>query len=238
MSRHANLSAKHTPTAYLGRTGHADLGRHHGVLAHFAVVGNLHEIIKLHAPAHISAAHRGAVNASVCTDFHVVLNGYDADLRDFFITVWRGGETEAVGTDHRAGMECHAVAELAAVVNRGVGVNHAIFAKTRTLLDDCAGIDLTTFANRDIITDIGKRTYVAVFAHRGGRRNISKRVNARALTLCLLIEGKKPCDAFVCIVHAYQRRLHLFLGHEVAVYEHNARFSVVYIVRIVHVGKE
>ena len=117
MSRHANLSAKHTPTAYLGRTGHADLGRHHGILAHFAVVGNLHEVVKFHAPAHISAAHRGAVNASVCTDFHVVLNGYDADLRYFLISVRRRGEAEAIGTDYRAGVERHAVAELAAVVN-------------------------------------------------------------------------------------------------------------------------
>ena len=238
MSRHANLSAKHAPVANLGRTGHADLGRHHGILANFAVVGNLDEVVKLHAPAHIGAAHRGAVNAGICADFHVVLNGYDADLRYFLISVWRGGETEAVGTDHSAGMERHAVAELATVVNRGVGENHAIFAKTCTLLDDSAGIDLATFANGDVIADISKRAYVAVFAHRGSRRNTSKRLNARALALCLLIKGKKPCDALVGIVHAYQRRLHLFLGHKVAVDEHDARFSVVYIVRIVHVGKE
>ncbi len=109
MTGNADLTTEHTPLAYLGRTGHANLGGHDGVFPYFAVVGHLHQIVQLHSPMHHGATHRSTVNTGIGTDFYIVLNRNDAYLRNLLITFSTGGKAEAICSNHATGVKRYTV---------------------------------------------------------------------------------------------------------------------------------
>ena len=78
------LSAEHAPLPHLGASGHADLGRHHRVGTDFDIVGDLHQIVELHAATNVGAAHRRAVNASVGANFDAILHGDEYRFAESF----------------------------------------------------------------------------------------------------------------------------------------------------------
>ena len=116
VSGHAHLSAEHAPFAHLRRACHACLCGHHGVGSDFIVVGNLHQVVQLHALADDGGAHRGAVHARVGTYLHIVLQDGDAYLGNLLIALRGGGEAEPVGAHDAPRVQGAAVADAAVVV--------------------------------------------------------------------------------------------------------------------------
>ena len=175
------LSAKHTPFAYLGTAGYTHLCRHHCVGTDVGVVGNLNHIVELHALANIGRAHGRAVNASVGTNLHIILDGNDTDLRNLVVSIRTWSEAEAISTDDATCMKSHVIAELTAVINGYVRVDEGILAHLHTLADVSVRINLATFAYLCAIADIGESTDIDILSHLSLWRNESQWIDARLL---------------------------------------------------------
>ena len=234
----AHLPAKHTPLADFRRAGHAHLCRHHRVLADVGVVGNLHEIVDFHAFSDVCAAHRGAVHAAVCPDFHVVFNHHVSNLRNLVVAVLRGREAEAVGTDDAAGVERHARPDAAVVVNDGVRIDDAVVAHRHALADDGMRLNLAVFADFRTLANVGEGPDVAVVTHRCGRRNEGERVDALLSGLHRLVGLQQLGHGLVGVFHADERGRHLAVELYIVVDEHHRRLRIVDVVGIFFVREE
>ena len=91
-----------------------DLRDHQAMLADGHVVGDLHQVIDLGAPADDRRAQRAAIDGHVGADLHVVADDHVADLRHFAVHAAVLHVAEAIRADHRAGVDAHAVADLGA----------------------------------------------------------------------------------------------------------------------------
>ena len=192
-----DLTAKHAPLPDLRGTCHSDLCRHDGVGTDVAVVCDLHEVVQFHTAANIGRAHRRTVHAGVCADFNVILNADIANLRNLLIALSGRREAKTVGTDDTAGMQNDAIADLAVVIDRHIGIEHAVLPDTGVLLNDDAGVELRTFAHRSALADIDVRTQIDILADGGAFRNHGSRMNAGAFRHSRLIERQKFGDGFI-----------------------------------------
>jgi hypothetical protein len=71
-------------------------------------VGDLHEVIDLHALLNPSAAEARAINRRICADLDVIVNLDDPKLLNFLLPAIDHLETKSVGADHRATVNDHA----------------------------------------------------------------------------------------------------------------------------------
>ena len=65
-----------------------------------------------------------SVNRRVGADFHIVFDRHAADLRNLHPMAVKRRKAETIGTDHAAGMKNDAIANAAAVVDSGVGIDN------------------------------------------------------------------------------------------------------------------
>ena len=122
MTGNTGLTAKHTPLTNLGAAGNAYLSRHDGIFANIGIMGYLYKVVELHTFAYEGAAHRGAVNTSVGSDFHVVFYCHNTDLWNLVIALGSGGKAETVGTNDAAGMKGHIVANTTTIIDCGMWI--------------------------------------------------------------------------------------------------------------------
>ena len=108
----AHLPRHHRAIAHAGGAGDAHLGHQDHVLADVAVVPDLDQVVDLGAAPHHRVAEGGAVDGGIGPDLHVVLDAEPADLRDLAVHASVEGVAEAVGAEHRAGVDDHPVADL------------------------------------------------------------------------------------------------------------------------------
>ena len=135
-------------------------------MADVGVVGDLHEVVELHALADVGGTHGGAVYARVGANLHVVFDSDDAYLRYLVILACLhvGRKAKAVGAYHASCVQDDVAAYLAVVVNGDVGVDDALLAQLHVVADDGVGIDLATVGYLCAIADIGERADVNVLA--------------------------------------------------------------------------
>lgn len=79
---HSGGAPKHTMTADPGAARNANLGRHGTVIANVNVMGDLDEIIQLHAIADHGIVQRAPVDGGIGADFHVVPEHHPPQLGD------------------------------------------------------------------------------------------------------------------------------------------------------------
>src|SRR5215472_7670975 len=106
----SNLSAEQAPLADSGRTRNSGVPGEARELADFAVVADMNLVVELDAAMQDRCTHRRAIDRRVCADLHVVLQYNDPDLRNFDQVGLLLDDTEAVGANHRAVQERHAIA--------------------------------------------------------------------------------------------------------------------------------
>src|SRR5581483_7514702 len=93
----SHLAGQHRTVADAGRAGDADLGYQDHVLAHVAVVPDLHQVVDLGAAADDRLAEGRAVDRAVGPDLDVVLDAEASHLRDLPVGPTVEGVAEAVG---------------------------------------------------------------------------------------------------------------------------------------------
>src|SRR5262249_45590563 len=146
-----------------------DLRHHDHVLVHLDVVTHLHEIVDLGAGADHRGARGRAVDARVGADLDVVADQDGAHLRHLVGHVAVTHVAEAVGPDHRAGMDGDALAEHAILAYHHARIEPRLLAETRAASDVGAGHDHAIVAHRRPFFDHRVRTERDALAHRGPR---------------------------------------------------------------------
>ena len=134
-----------------GRAGDARLPADHHAAADVAVVADLAEVVDLGSLADPRGAELAAIDAGVRADLDVVLDLDRADVRDLHDApaIRAGPVAEAVGSDHDARGEHHALPEAAALAHHHVRVEHRIVVDLRV------GVDPHALEERDARADHG-----------------------------------------------------------------------------------
>ncbi len=97
-----------------------DLPHHQTIPPDDHVVRDVNEVVNFRALADDGGAERAAINGRVRADFHVVVNDDIADLQHFAVPAFVENITVTVRADDGAGVDRHAVADLAFRVNDDV----------------------------------------------------------------------------------------------------------------------
>ncbi len=208
MARDSHLAAEHAPFAYLGSSRNAHLCRHYGMVADFVVVGNLHQVVELHAVADAGCAHHRAVDACIGADFHVVADFHVAYLRNLLVAVGSGRKAESVSPYHAPRMQYHVRPYTAVVVYRNVGVYRAARPYHRALLYGGIRIDARAVANADVVTHIRQRTDIYILAYPCTFAYESTAADAAAARLALLVQVQKARHCLARVLDAHKRCLH------------------------------
>ena len=80
---------------------------------------------------------------------------------------------------------------------------------------------LRTIAQHGIVTDVGKRPYIAILAHLSRGRDESERVYALLHRHACLIELEQLGYALIRIVHTYEGSMHRLLQYHIIVYKYD-----------------
>src|SRR5208282_1364972 len=172
MSGKTGLSGEDDVFAELATAGDAHLRDDQGAFANFDVVRDLHEVINLRAFADDRRAERAAVNR------HVVADDDVADLRHLAVNVAVLHVTEAVRTNHRAGVNAHALADFRVRINSDVRKQIHVVGQLAVVADKIAGLQDRPRADAHALADNTMRPDVRAGVHLGARRNNRRRVNS------------------------------------------------------------
>src|SRR5216683_5634511 len=141
MVGHPGLSSELAPASHLDRARQANLCGEARVFADLAVVADMHMVVELGAAPDQGRAHRGAVDSGQRADFHLVLDRDRADLRNPDQRSPVLDETKALGADHRAIKNHHAVADRYVLANRDAAMAYQAVARAHTRIDRDVGMD-------------------------------------------------------------------------------------------------
>ena len=159
--------------------GDADLRRQQGVPPDVHAVADLHEVVDLGAGLNARFADGGPIDRRVRADLDVVFDDDDAGLRNLLVrAVGAPDEAVAVGADHRAVLDDHAVADDDALADGHVRVNDAVVADDGAVADAHIRIDHRAIADARAAADRRKRPDRDVLAEHGVGRHCAERVDA------------------------------------------------------------
>ncbi len=151
MSGGADLPRQDAAIPHFGGTREADLAAQQRVLANFAGVADLHEVVDFRAAADARLADRGAVDGGVRLNFDIVADDGGTGLADFVpAPVGFAGESEAVTADDDAILQQDAMADAAIFADTGVGVGEKIVADARAAINRNEAVQDSVIANGDI----------------------------------------------------------------------------------------
>ena len=163
----ADLTADEALRANCRTAGDTCLRGDDRVLADFNVVGNLDQVIKLHAAANDGRFERSPIDAGVRADFDIIFDDHLSYLWKFNARDAVFNETESIGADNSAGVNDHAISDLDIFIDNNPGIQRAVIADSCSFTDITAGFDDAGIAhngssfdhharpNLDAIADIG-----------------------------------------------------------------------------------
>ena len=135
-------------------------------------------------------------------------------------------------------MQDDAIAYLAVVVDRHVGIEDTSFANSGIVLDDDMWIDLRALADGDILADIGECSHIAVVAHMGCLCDAGLRMNALLAGFHALVHLQQPRYTLVGVVNADESCLDGMLQLQVVVDQNHRRLCVIEIMSIFGIRQE
>src|SRR5690606_14276136 len=175
------LAADHAARADLRTAGDTGAAGHDGVVTDAYVVGNLDQVVELHAITDHGVVERAAVDRGVGADLDVAADDDPTGLRN--LDPGAGAlacETETVGADDHARMQDAVLADHAVVIDRDVGVQASAAPDARAAADEAVGADHHVFAEFDALfhagtgADLHAGRYAAIHRsqamHTGARR--------------------------------------------------------------------
>src|SRR3954462_12280611 len=172
-------AAERAVPADVGAAGDADAAGDRGMRADPRVVADLDLVVELHALLDQRVVHGAAVDGRVGADLDVVADAHRADLRDLHPAPGVVGEAEAIGADHGARMDDHAVTQRGARVDHRAGIEAAVVAEGDVVADHAAGADRDARAELRRFRHHGRRMHARGLA----RQRIEELRNARKVKI-------------------------------------------------------
>src|SRR3954464_14379511 len=127
--------------ADVGAAGDAGAAGDRGVRADAHVVPDLDLVVELDAVLDHRVVDRAAVDGRIGTDLDVVADAHRADLRNLDPAAGPPRDAEAVGADHRAGVDDAALSERAIGVDHDARIEAGLLAPDGALADHPARTD-------------------------------------------------------------------------------------------------
>ena len=213
----------------LGRAGYSGLGSDNGVLTDFNIMGNLNEVVELHALVDVCRTHSSTVNGGVGANFHVVVDNHVSYLCNFLISGSSGSKSEAVGTNYSTCVNDTAVADSAAVIDFHAGIEDYVVADCHAITHINLGIYFHMLSDGDTLPYVGKGTEIDVvgegyaFAHKAWLLDSHLFFSHMAIDKVEQV-GKSS----VGVGYANESCIDVLLGHKIIAYEHSRCISGVY----------
>src|SRR5262249_26241349 len=135
------LTANHYALANSHASSNSRLGSYNGVFADHHVMRDLHQIINLCSRLNPSPTETRPIDGRVGTDFHIVVDLDNPDLRHFLLTLRCHFETKSVCNDDHATVQNYPGPESAPFPDNDSGINHAVLSDRNVVSDVATGAD-------------------------------------------------------------------------------------------------
>ena len=135
------LSGEHGTIADFAAAGNTHERSHDYMLTDIIVVRDMHQIIDLRSTADTRLAQGGAVDAGIGTDFDIVPDNHDSQLRDFVMVVAQPSEAIPIQTDADSRVQQAVAPDFAAMQDRSIGTYLRIIGNGYVGPDKCARTD-------------------------------------------------------------------------------------------------
>ena len=170
MSGNADLACQYAVPADLGGAGDAALRSHHRIVADLDIVGDLAEVVYLHAVADDGGFHFRAVDGGAGSDFHIVADDDIPEMLDLLPgAVWLRSVAKAVRADHRIGMNDDIVPDHHSRVDAHSRINDAVLADDGIVTDIDVLEDLRVVTDDGVVADIGMASEIYFLSKFGGK---------------------------------------------------------------------
>lgn len=187
MSDYADLACYDAVLSDLGGACDAGLSRHDGIFAYLHVVGNLAEVVDLHALANDGGLHFSAVDSGVGTDFDIVMYYHFAKVLDLLPrTVFLRSVAEAVRADYAVGVEYDIVADLHSRVDAYSRIDDAVLSYRSAVSDVNVFIDFCALTDPAVLADVGEVADIDILADLGGESDVAMQPAMAAVALLLV----------------------------------------------------
>ena len=143
----------------------AACGDQNAMLANLHVVRDLHEVVNFCALADERRAERAAIHRHIRADLHVVADDDITNLRNLAAKTAVKNVAKTVRTNHRAGVNADALADLGAGIKRDVRKQIRFVTEHRIRADGIAGLQNHL------------RAQLHAFAHDAMRPDVRRRIN-------------------------------------------------------------
>src|SRR5690606_27277764 len=138
------------------------LCRNDRVFTNGHVVGDLHQVIDFYALSYYCRTQGSPVHGGICSDIHIVFDDHITQLGDVFKSpVPLGGEPESIRADDGTGMDFTVIANLTTMVNLHSGMDDAVVSNAHLITNIGVRVYLDVFADPDIFANIGKSRTVS-----------------------------------------------------------------------------
>src|SRR5437868_4235971 len=150
----ADLPGDHAAAPDLRAARKARLRRDHRVFAKLRVVAHLNEIVELDAAPQHRVCKAAAIDRAVRADLAIVFDAHATELQELHLpALFIRHETEAVCPDDRTGMDTDALADLRALIDRYVRIEHTVIANVTFITNDHAGVQGDAVADAAVLAD-------------------------------------------------------------------------------------
>ena len=173
MPGHSGLPRENHIIPQLGTPRDADLRNNQTMFADDDVMGDLHEIVDLRAPANPRRPQRPAINRHIRADLHVVADDHLPDLRHFAVGAVVQHVAIAVGTNHRPGVKARAPANFRARIQGDVRKQPGLLAQQAIVAHKIAALqnrfrpDARAFADGAMRSNVRRGIHLRRRRHNG-----------------------------------------------------------------------
>ena len=201
-------------------------------------MGNLAEVVNLHALADDGGFHLGPVNGRSRSDFHVVPDDHIAQVLDFLPgTVRLRGVAEAIGTDDGIGMDDHVVTDDHARVDHHARINDTMLSDMGIVPDIDILKNLRKIPHRGMMAHIGVAAQIHFPAEFG--RQEPGRPETAVTAVGTLGRGhvfQQGGQGGIGIVYPHHRGVHSLLGFKILVHQQDRSLAGVNELFVFRVG--
>ena len=134
---------------------HSGLRCEYIVATDLNIVGNHYKIVEFRTTTYPGASKSSTVYCGIGSDLNIILYHHDTCLWKFLIFSGRiRGKSETIATNHHTTVKDAAIAYVATGIYLHACIKDTLLTYRDTISYICLGINLRTFANDRILTDI------------------------------------------------------------------------------------
>ena len=183
-------------------------------------------------------SHCSPVNTGIGTDFHIIFQYGNTDLRYFFITLGRWCKAKAVSSNDWSCVKDTVVSDTAVMIDRYVRIEYRIVANLCITSDSYMRMDIGIVSDDGSFFNAGKWTDIDILSDFCIGCDGCQRIDTLFFRLAHFIESHEFCQAFISIIHFDKGSFDFVFRFEVLIYQNNGRLCVVNVMCIFRIREK